>query len=883
MKYIFFLFLIVFSKISAQTEIKGFVLSEDKQPIYRANIILTDSQDNIITFVFSNKDGSFLFNTDKFGNFNLQITAMGHLSKKMPVTVIKKGENFDLKTIALEIDKVKEIKEVVISRTSPIKIKKDTIEYSAKSFSNGTEQNIEELLKKLPGITVLNDGKIKFGNREVSEVMVENDDLFEKGYQILTQNMSAKTIDKIQVLKNFSKNKLLKNIESNESIALNLTLKEDAKGKWLGNILLASTTYKEDMRQGKLNLMNFTKRKKIYFLANANNLGVNEMKGVEYLINPTSDNTTENVGDNIKILSAVNLHQKNGQFDDKRTNFNNDKLASLNYIYNFKSNWKLNFVSVFNEIENKNYINSYYKFNFNGLDFTNREDKAWKQKNLNIVGKLELLKEFKNNSNIVFYNKISSLHENNNNVFLFNEQLNNQIGKNKLFANENRLVYTKKIDSSKALVAVARYIYQNRPYHFTDQNDAFSYILNNPAAQKGEQTIDSRMNFVGAKISYLKKYTEENSLELQIGNEYRKDLLNSELSIFNAQNNKIDFDEKGFVNHLYYTQNAIFGRIKYSKKSKQWSYGFDVLNQMFFSDQNQLKQNGFYISPSANIEYHNRKIGNFGLNVGRKFTTVSINDVYTQYIYQGNRNFRENNVNQTILPNYNIGFSYWVGQETSQYLNFTVNFFRNEDYISNNMIVNPNYTYIQSILVKNNSNLSSDLELRKYLKFAKSRLSIISTYMQSNYENSINDQPLIKTKFRNIKIGFEMKSGWSRFLNYELGFDWTFNKVSSGVNTHSYLDQKGFVNLYFTLSSVFRIDSFLEYYKFGNTQHTSTQFWDVKINYIIKKHNMNVFMQGNNLLNSNSIQRYSLSNISESLYTQRLIPRHIVFGINKNF
>ncbi len=46
---------------------------------------------------------------------------------------------------------------------------------------------------------------------------------------------------------------------------------------------------------------------------------------------------------------------------------------------------------------------------------------------------------------------------------------------------------------------------------------------------------------------------------------------------------------------------------------------------------------------------------------------------------------------------------------------------------------------------------------------------------------------------------------------------------------------------------------------------------------------MSIFIQGNNLLNSNSIQQYSISSISESLYTQRLIPRHVILGINKSF
>lgn len=883
MKYLCLLFLILISKISAQTKISGIVLLENKQPVFRANVILTDLNDNIITFVFSNKDGSFLLDTDKFGKFTLQISAPGHIKKSIPVSFITKNSIIALNTIELEKDKVQDIKEVVLTRTNPIRIKKDTIEYNAQSFSNGTEQNVEELLKKIPGITIQNDGKIKFGNKEVERVMVENDDLFERGYQTLTQNMPSKPLDKIQVLKNYSKNKLLKNIESTERIALNLTLKEDTKGKWFGNILLASTSYKEDMRQGKINVMNFTKRQKVYLLLNANNLGLNEMKGVEYLINPSSENEVENVGTNINTLSIINLHQKNFLFEDKRTNFNNDKLASLNYIHNFKTDWKLKFVTIFNDIENRNYISSFYKFNYEGLSFNNVEDKTWKQNNRNIVGKLELLKDFKNDSNILFYNKVSSLNESNNNIFLFNDQLNSQTGVNQLFANENKLVYTKKIDSSKALVAVARYIYQHRPYNFTDENDVFQYIINNPNAKKLNQIIDSKMNFGGAKISYLKKYLDNRSFEIQLGNEIRKDQLSSELSVFDLYNQKINFDNRQFINDINFIQNNLFAQGKYHKKNKRWSYGVTLLNQLISSDLNDDKTSGFNISSSINVGYENRRTGNFSLNAGRKFSTTSINDMYFNYIYHGNRNFKQSDVGFSILPDYNVGFSYTVGELMSEYFKFNINYFRSEDYLSNNMIINPNYTFNQMILVKNNNTLSTNLELRKYIKFLKSRISIIGSHMLSDYENSINNQPSIETEFSNLKTGFEMKSGFTGFVNYELGYEWAFNKIISEVNSNNYKDQKGFINFYFNLNSVLKIESFLEYYKFGNTDQKTTQFWDVKVNYNYKKYNFNIYLQGNNLLNSNSITKYSINNISESLYTQRLMPLHVVVGINKNF
>lgn len=882
MRQLCLLLFIFCSKISAQTEVKGFVIPVERQQTFKANIILLDENNEIETFGFSDKTGSFSVFTDKLGTFKLQIKAFNFNSKEIDVKITSQNQIINLGTI--EIDKLKEteIKEVVITRANPIRIQKDTVEFKVQNFSTGAELNVEELLKKLPGITVESDGKIKFGNKEVERVMVENDDLFERGYQTLTQNMPTKPLDKVQVLRKYSRNKLLKGIENSESVAINLTLKEDAKSKWFGNTLLASTSYKENMHQAKLNLMNFSKRKKIYTLLNYNNLGLDEMKGVDYLINPSSDKDVENVGSNLRTLSIINLHSKNAQFEDKRTNFNNDKLASLNYIFNFPKDWKLKFVTVFNQTENRNFINSYTKFNYSNVNFTNIESKTWKQSRQNIVGKFELLKEYKNAS-LMFYNKLPQLNEDNNNNFIFNGKTNLQNGENKLFANENRLVFTQKIDSSRACVAVAKYLQQNRSYFFTDENEVFQFITENPNAQKIEQSINSKMQFGGVKFSYLKSWSEDRTFELQMGDEFRKDFLHSDIALYNSAGQNITFDNSGFINNNDFLQNNLFSQIKYINKRNKWNYGFTVLNQFISSESNFENKNGFYISPSFSLGYQNKKTGNFNLSAARKFSSTGITDVFTNYIYQGNRNFKQNNIGIQQLPEYNISFSYNLGDVLSEYLQLNVFYFKNEEFISNNMIVNPNYTFNQSILVKNNTNLSANMELRKYLKFLKSRFSFLNSFFQSNYQNSVNSGELIKTQFSNFKTGFEMKSGWTKKINYEAGYEWVFNNINSEINQRKYTDEKGFVNLYYSFNPLFRFESYFEFFKYGNTSQKILQFLDFKVNYQLKDYKMNLFLMGNNLLNSNEIQRFSIINISESLYTQKLLPRHLVFGINKNF
>lgn len=883
MKPLCLLFLIFFLKISAQTEIKGIIFSDNNSPVNRANIILLNTQNEIETFGFSDKAGSFSVSTDKVGKFILQITSLNFHPKNIEINIDYKGRKIDVGKIGISKLKEHEIKEVVITRQNPIRIKKDTVEYTADKFATGTEMNVEDLLKKLPGVKVDNEGKIKVGDKEVERVMIENDDLFERGYQTLTQNMPSKSLEKVQVLKNYSKNKLLKNIENSESIAINLTLKEEAKGKWFGNILLASTSYKENMKQVKHNIMNFTKRKKLYFLYNQNNLGLNEMKGVEYLINPSSDKDVENVGGNLQTLSIVNLHRKNMQFEDNRTNFNNDKLGSFSYIYNFQNNWKIKMVSIFNEIENRNYITSVYKYNFQNITFTNIENNTWKQNNRNIVGKLELSKDFTKSSNLLFYNKTSSLKEKNDNDFVFNDQFNEQYGENKLFATESKLVYTKKIDSSKAIVAVAKHFFQNRPYLFFDENNVFQFITGNLDAQKINQKIHSKMSFAGGKISYLKKIDEDKNLEIQFGNEYKKENLSSEIKLFNLQGQQILFENSDFMNSLNLEQNKLYAQLKYNSKIKKWKYDFGLLTEFISSKNNKQFQQGLFVSPNFSLSYELGRNQNINLFGSRRFSETRFNNLFQNYIYQGNRSFQKSNLNFEMLPDINLGLSYNIGDELSKSFRINLNYLKYEKMIANNTFINPNYNFNQSILVKNNHSFFSNLEARKYLKFLKSRFSLLGNIMISSYHNSINNQPLIKTKFSNYKIGFEMKSGWLKKINYELGYDWTFNKMISEINMNDYTDHKGFFNLYYNFTDNFRWESKLEYYQFGNTSQKTTQFLDVKIDYILKRHKMNLFLKGNNLLNSNTIQRYSVTNVSESVYTQRLLPLHVVFGINKNF
>lgn len=880
LNYFCFLFFFISYWAFCQSEIKGIVVSNTGESIYNANILLVTNQDDTEAYALSKKDGSFVLKTNLSGNFKLKITALGW-SPIIQNILLKKNENIELGKITLPQEKVSEIKEVVIQNKAVIH-KKDTIEYKAQRFANGTEMNVEDLLRRIPELKIDSDGKIKVGDTEVSSVMIENDDLFERGYQTLTQNMPSEPIDKIQILKKYSKNKLLKGIENSESIALNLLLKKNAKGKWFGSTLLASTSYIENKQQMKFNLMNFTKKQKIYLLYNANNIGLNEMKGVEYLVGPSYDNSSENIGNRFDF-PLINLHQKNYSYSDLRTNFNNDKLASINYIYNTSQDWKIKLVSIFNTTANSNFINSQYRFDDGITQFTNIEHKTWKQTNDILVGKIELTKDFKKNANLVFYNKLSSINENNENSFIFNDQPNYQNGSNKLWTNEHKIAFTKKIDSARAFVAVAKYQYQHRPYNFTEENDVFQTLLSNPNANKIHQNLITKSNYYGMKTSYLQRFSEGHSLEIQLGNEYNRENAENKLVLLDIYNTPLLLDNSLYNNLVDFKKNNLQSTVSYMNKYKDWNFNINIINQYISTDINSNNNSGYYFSPNIGLRYEKRNIGKFAILYFKNYSSSNIKEAFVNYLYTGNRSFSKSDLGYKMLPSDYFSFSFenklFFGIDTS----WEIAYSKYGESFSTNMIIQPQYTMSQTILVKDNEQLNSKLFFKKYFNFIKSKISIGGEFNKSEYSSMVNYLPLTQTKFSNKIISINWKTGWLKDFNLDFGYEWKFNKIISEYNNQQFINQKGSLQLDYVISKNLIANSSLDYYKFGQTNQKSTLFWDIKLDYLLKAYKMNLFIKGYNLLNVKSIQTYSVSNISESLYEQQLMPMSILVGVNKNF
>jgi hypothetical protein len=269
--------------------------------------------------------------TNKTGDFQLVINALNYQSQVFDIQISSEATNIE-KNIQLLSSPVS-LKEIVIKTVRPIIVEEDKIIFDAKSFAQGNEQVVEDLLKKIPGLNVGTDGTIKVGNQEVEKVMIDGDDMFEKGYKILTKNMPVNPIDKIELLKRYSNNKHLKGIENSNKVALNLTLKEDFKRQWFGNAVGGYGVVSENRYDLRANLMNFGKKNKYYFVTNGNNVGVDAVGDVNMLVRPFRINEPGSIGDNQSASTLLGLGGGSPNLKQKRVNFNNAEMLSLNSIF----------------------------------------------------------------------------------------------------------------------------------------------------------------------------------------------------------------------------------------------------------------------------------------------------------------------------------------------------------------------------------------------------------------------------------------------------------------------------------------------------------------------------------------------------------------------
>lgn len=249
--------------------IKGIVTDSTGTPLHGASVKILAGKDS--TGMITGKDGSFELGLQAVSSIKLEISNIGFAPFVKTYQAVNSPINAG--TIQL-IAESSVLPEVVIKSLNPITIKEDTVEYNASAYKVREGAPVEDVIKKLPGVTVDKDGQITAQGKPVARVRVNGKDFFGGDAQTATQNLPADIIENIQIIDDYGDQANLTGIKSGEpEKIININIRKDRNRGRFGNASVAAGN--EERYAVGLVANDFKDERQLSFLGAINNTNTN--------------------------------------------------------------------------------------------------------------------------------------------------------------------------------------------------------------------------------------------------------------------------------------------------------------------------------------------------------------------------------------------------------------------------------------------------------------------------------------------------------------------------------------------------------------------------------------------------------------------------------
>ncbi|MGN0003501.1 MAG: TonB-dependent receptor [Sphingobacterium composti] len=890
MKNILFIVLgILISKITlAQSNLNGRVLDKaDNTPLTNATIILLD-QDSILKYhTRANENGNFEF---KKINPNDYILIISYPKFELHSKAVQLTKNTTLEDILLS-SQANLIEEVVVTGRIPIRIKGDTIEYDAGSFETEKNAKLEDLLRRLPGLTVSGDGAITAHGKSVSKVLIDGEEFFGYDPKIAIRNVRADAVDKVQVYERKSEQAELTGIDDGQRFqTVNVVLKEEARVGIFGNV--EGNIGTEDLYTANLFAAKFNRTERIGITANTNNMGANS-GGREGSLRMNSQITGEpkntSIGANYenqlfnkKLNVNANYNFNDASNRNERESYNKE-IVSADQIQETNSSSK-------NENANQGHnIRSQFRWRIDSTSNMEVHINARKtQSNGNSSSESFMLK-----------NETDSVRDFRNSNINFGDDLSNEI----------RLNYRKRLNSNGRSININ---FNNDMNQSNQESAVFqrTYLHETDKITIVDQTRinDNDRNNFSTQLQFSDRISQQ--MHYSIGYNVGLNNNKNKVDAFNNNEGERTIDKQYSQNLINKTSNqSIVANLNYNTEQ----FNFSVSNRTNYRDQalndsyrdidfnrsfwdNDLNING-------NYKISNRK--NISATYQNSFDVPSFSQLQPFqpqtspiFVQEGNPNLKRA-VNNSLRFNYNT-MSLLKG--TSWNMNSAISF-------KNNPIVNKRTvtdtlttsTYV-NVMGKSswnanlNSNYSRPLFDRKvqFNVFSGANYSNGFTYTRYSKDGSRNDQgqyELNNTQNASIHSGFSFNEQDSQGLDYD--FNWRVNATNQRNSLQQDLNYTNFSTggsayLRYFLPKQFNITTHINYSIEGPTKlyRQSIQQFYTNMEFskkLLKSQNLIASVKAFDIFKTFNTTNRNVSETEFSESTQLMLTRYILFGLKWDF
>ncbi|WP_420572522.1 hypothetical protein [Kordia sp.] len=827
---------------SQQLTVSGVVINEKEESIPNVLISIFSKEKVRIDYMYSDINGKFSFVLDSNDTpVFLKVSSLFYESTEIEVSDFSKPAIFRVKS------KVESLEEVVITSN---KFSKDTVNLDIKKYNIKDSETIENSLKKIPGISIDKEGRIKFWNTEIEKILIDGDDLASDQYTFISKNLRSEVLEDIQLLKNFEENTVFKKSRKSDKIALNLKIKDGFKNVWFGNVAFGyGKGFKSDHEVKQSTNIGLIK-KKIKFL-NAQKFSTLGDKSIPLILGENDYERTINPLYNQKIIDV--------SLPDEVVNFNN--AFSDTFLMNTKIKnlviRSTNFIGIDEQEQELQSITDYF---FQDEDsFTEQRNND--NRNVLFFGELEVKNPSLANSyfvNKLKYrvkrNRFSSLSLFDNTAQTFDNSRNSELSFFNLFQ------YTYRFSNGIILNNELNMGLSNSDENSVINSDDLSaLVLNSPV----NQVVDRRLHYVNFQTDATFKLAKR---------------LKSRL-IFAFKNSREQFDitlrpeNNAYRNNATYTRNEfILGKsFVYSYSRKLRAKGGIYTNFYDINDTNKVFLN-------YNMDVNIRYWGSIDLSFARVQELPENQNFLMNYYLTNNNTFRRggilfeplsfsqfkfklNNKNKKGTFNNEVSFRY---KTTSASI---LNQFSLQDNVNFNDIFlilreGKEYAFGEQLIV-----------LVKSLGF-----KFETTHSFLNVPLNIDTNELNELYFGTYN--FEITSYFNSAFNFNLKFEYNKNSQTFN-NTKSTFDSRNVI-----LESNVDISEALTLSLDGGVYELENDFYNVfniALTYEPKDKKVSYNLRVNNILNEDEFSYQQRSSFLNSVTTIPLVPFYMFASVKYIF
>jgi hypothetical protein len=866
-----FIFLPVF--LNAQVVFTGNVKNAEGIPV-QVTVTIQANNSKVITGYAS---------TDNNGNYKLSYTGT---ADSVIITVsslnagkhTKKAASVSGNLNFIINEKPIELKEAVVN-VPKLKYSGDTLTYQVSAYIDNNDRVIGDVLKKLPGITVALSGQIWYNGKAINKFYVENMDLLQGRYGIATNNIAAKDVAAVEVLENHQPIKALKDRVFNSDAAINLKLKEEAKGT-LAVTALAGGGYKPCLWNAELTSMYFSKIRQHLSTYKTNNTGDDVTR--EFRSFQSGGTVIPNSLLYVQTPSLPPVAQK-------RYLENNVHAVTINNLFKISENYELNINGIyFNDRQGKNAYSLSEVYLANDSIVSIEESVRVKTK----VHNADLLFRLNSNTDNYYFN----------NILYFTGNWNDDNGISNTKGEDIDETIMQQLDKPSYNIKNSLNLIRNIGKHSYNLNFEASF-LSQPHSLKVSPAL---YNFLENNIQSLNQDAHTKSLNLKLNSSYGIRLgnfnmeyrlyglmdinkLNTNLTGVAANNNNI-FIADSMTNDFHYNNYQLGVNQTYSYKKDRVKTSLDLFTAYYLLDTDNRIQNK---ETSKNkILFHSNLWFSYDLlshltasiTAGYNNSFGNLSDSYTGYIMHGYRNLLHNLSDQLLESRSGRG-------ELSLMYNNPINMWHarvNAGYSRNRRNLLSGYTYQGIISIKNtidqptvSERFGVGLYMDKGTDFLDAVIRLSADYTESSSEQFIQNNIIAyNTQYFRINPSIEFKpfSFTSIYYSFVYAQSKNYTKGNSkefpAIKTAS---QNGRINFYITRALTLNMMMEHQYNSSIIVGDRYIFFADASLKF--KHKQFDIELGYNNIFNTKHYVSARYNDINTYYYTYELRPANLLLKI----